>query len=224
MIASSLIRRATLAWLALCAAAGARGEPGTVAMLRYGSESKSSICFASSFLKLASMEASVSAGEEFRLVALGTDELFSVPFAVMTGEGAFELTEIERENLRSYVLQGGFLLASAGCSSDAWAISMRRALGLAFPDAPLKELPLGHEVFHTLYDIREFVSRRRATVTLEGLEIGGRLGVIFSAQGLNDSAAAGVDENGASCCCCAGDEVLGARYLCANILLYALTR
>ena len=36
---------------------------------------------------------------------------------IMTGEGEFALTDIERENLRQYIQGGGFLLASAGCSS-----------------------------------------------------------------------------------------------------------
>jgi hypothetical protein len=36
---------------------------------------------------------------------------------IMTGEGDFELLDSERANLRKYVEGGGFLLASAGCSS-----------------------------------------------------------------------------------------------------------
>jgi hypothetical protein len=57
-----------------------------------------------------------------------------------------------------------------------------------------------------------------------GLEVEGRLGAVFSAQGLNDSGSAGVDDKGASCCCCTGDEIIGAKFLNANIVVYALTR
>jgi hypothetical protein len=39
----------------------------------------------------------------------------------MTGEGAFSLTDDERKNLKAYLEKGGFLLASAGCSSKDWA-------------------------------------------------------------------------------------------------------
>lgn len=193
-------------------------------MLRYGLESKTSVCFSGSFLSLVAMETSAAVAQDLALVELASDELFSHPLAVMTGEGAFELTDDEVARLRSFVLQGGFLLASAGCSSDAWATSMRRALARAFPEQELIELSLEHEVFHALYDIREFVSRKRAHVSLLGLEVGGRLGVVFSPQGLNDSGSAGVDEKGASCCCCTGDEILGAKYLNANIVMYAMTR
>jgi hypothetical protein len=162
--------------------------------------------------------------QELDEVSLGSDALFSHPLVVMTGEGAFELSEDEIARLRAYILQGGFVLASAGCSSDAWAVSMRRAFARAFPEWELSELPLEHEVFHTLYDIREFVSRKRARVALMGLEVEGRLGAVFSAQGLNDSGSAGVDDKGASCCCCTGDEIIGAKFLNANIVVYALTR
>lgn len=208
----------------LCMHGAASAQPASVAMLRYGAPVKTSVCFNDAFLQLVAMETSAAVSAEFVTVELGSAELFGAPMAVMTGEGAFALTEAEIENLRAYVSQGGFVLVSAGCSSEAWAESARRALGLAFPAASLTPLAPDHEVFHALYDINEFVSRRRAPVAIEGLEIDGRLAVIFSAQGLNDSAGAGVDEHGASCCCCAGDEIVGARFLNANILLYAMLR
>ena len=229
-----MINSRRLATLVIVSASGCLGSAAAadrasenavrLAMLRYGLEAKTSVCFSGSFLSLVAMETSAGIGQELDQVDLSSDDLFSHPLAVMTGEGAFELTDDEVSRLRSFVLQGGFLLASAGCSSDAWAISMRRALARAFPEHELEELSLEHEVFHTLYDIREFVSRKRARVSLQGLQIGGRLGVVFSAQGLNDSGSAGVDEKGASCCCCTGDEILGAKYLNANIVMYAMTR
>ena len=199
-------------------------ESARVAMLRYGLEDKSSVCFSGSFLALAAMETSAAISQEIDEVSLASDNLFAHPLAVMTGEGAFELSDAEVARLRSYILQGGFLLASAGCSSDAWAVSMRRAFARAFPEGELIELPLEHEVFHTLFDIHEFVSRRRARVALMGLVIDGRLSAVFSAQGLNHSGSAGVDDKGASCCCCTGDEIIGAKYLNANIVVYAMTR
>ncbi len=200
------------------------GDPAHIAMLRYGLEDKSSVCFSGSFLRLVALETSAAVSQELDEVSLGSDALFSHPLVVMTGEGAFELGQDEVARLRAYILQGGFVLASAGCSSDAWAVSMRRAFARAFPEWKLSELPLEHEVFHSLYDIREFVSRKRARVSLMGLEVEGRLGAVFSAQGLNDSGSAGVDDKGASCCCCTGDEIIGAKFLNANIVMYALTR
>ncbi len=213
-----------LIWAVTSSAPAFEPEQVHIAMLRYGIDHRSGVCFSDSFLRLAAMETSAQVSPEFVHVELASDELFSHPLVVMTGEGAFELGEEEIQRLRSYVSQGGFLLASAGCSSDPWAVSMQRVLDRVFPNSPMTELNLEHEVFHALFDIREFVSRRRARVSLLGMEIEGRLSVIFSAQGLNDSGSAGVDEKGASCCCCTGDEIIGARFLNANIVMYALTR
>jgi hypothetical protein len=65
-------------------------------------------------------------------VRLDNEELFRFPFIVMTGEGNFTLTPHERENLKKYVESGGFLLASAGCSSEEWDKAFRREMQSIF--------------------------------------------------------------------------------------------
>ena len=197
-------------------------EAGTVkvAMLRYGGGRKSAVCFADTFIRTLEFESDIKVDRAFAPIELGSASLFDFPFAIMTGEGAFTLSDAEAENLRRYVTGGGFLLASAGCSNGAWAESMREALKAAFPDAELVELPLEHDVFHTVFDIMEFESKQRQrTIRIEGIEIDGRLAVVFSPEGLNDTKNAGE-----GCCCCGGNEILNAKYVNANILAYALMR
>ena len=53
---------------------------------------------------------------------------------------------------------------------------------------------------------------------LEGLTIDGRVVMVYSADGLNDTANAG-----GNCCCCGGNEVLNARQVNVNLLVYAVT-
>lgn len=66
----------------------------------------------------------------------------------------------------------------------------------------------------------EFESKQRQrTIRIEGIEIDGRLAVVFSPEGLNDTKNAGE-----GCCCCGGNEILNAKYVNANILAYALMR
>ena len=97
---------------------------------------------------------------------------------------------------------------------------MKRTLERAFPNAELKELPLEHEVFQTVWDITEFQSKkRRREIHIYGIEIDNRLAVVFSPEGLNDTQNAG-----GGCCCCGGNEIRNARYINANILAYALTK
>ena len=69
---------------------------------------------------------------------LSSDSIYEFPLVIMTGEGDFQLSEAERENLRRYVERGGFLLASAGCSSTEWDRAFRREMAMVFPNHPLQ--------------------------------------------------------------------------------------
>src|SRR5580658_8522236 len=89
------------------------GEPDgivQVANLIYAG-TKSSQCFADHFLVKAEKESSISTSRRFHAVKLGSEELYNFPMVIMTGEGAFELTSREQQNLVRYVQRGGFLLA-----------------------------------------------------------------------------------------------------------------
>ena len=146
-------------------------------------------------------------------------ELFKFPFAVMTGEGAFTLTQTQRDNLHDYLTNGGFLLASAGCSSAPWSTSFRQEIAKIFPDAALVKLDLDNKVFHTVYDVQQLNTKHAHDgAKLEGLEIEGKIVLVFSSDGLNDTANAG-----GNCCCCGGDEIRNARQINVNLLAYALT-
>jgi hypothetical protein len=196
-----------------------RSEEGLVvcANLTYD-RNKTSVCFADKFLRQIEQDASIRTEGRFRPVRLDADELFRIPFAIMTGEGNFQLTDAQRQNLRTYLERGGFLLASAGCSSDPWNRAFRSELKKTFPDRAMKKLPMTHPIFHTVYDIDQLRMKKNTPAQLEGLEINGKLAIIYSEQGLNDTQNAGK-----GCCCCGGDEILNAQAVNVNILAYALT-
>ena len=135
----------------------------------------------------------------------------------MTGEGGFSLTPKERINLRYYVTHGGFLLASAGCSDPAWTRSFRGEMAQLFPNTHLNPIPLSHTIYHTVYTIKTIqTTHDRRGAKLEGLFHDGKITVLFSPDGLNDTAHA---EN---CCCCGGDELDQAEFINVNVLAYAL--
>lgn len=211
---------ASLLWTSSPTAAEADG-PGVVrcANLIYASN-KTSVCFSDRFLVQMQEDTLVRTHRRFVPVKLESGELFDHPFAVMTGEGAFSLSDDQRQNLADYLYSGGFLVASAGCSSRPWNASFEREVAAMFPDRELTTLGADHPIFHTVYDITasRYKSGEAKLPELRALEIDGRVVMIWSPDGLNDTAHAGPD-----CCCCGGNEVKSARDLNVNILAYALT-
>src|SRR5262249_34320648 len=130
------------------------GETIECASLIY-SGTKSSFCFSEEFLSTVASETSVNTARKFKPVKLGEHEVVRFPFAVMTGEGAFTLTEDERKNLKNYLEKGGFLLASAGCSSKDWGDSFSHEIETIFPDRKLAEVPMDHPIFRTVYEVKQ---------------------------------------------------------------------
>jgi hypothetical protein len=194
------------------------GEPDgivQVANLVYAGV-KSSQCFSDHFLVTAEKESAISSSRRFHAVKLGSEELFNFPLVIMTGEGAFELTDQERANLKQFIERGGFLLASAGCSSPEWDRSLRHEMTVVFPQSPLSPLAMDHPLFHTVYDISELKSKHGKPRPLEGISWDGRLGVVYSQDGLNDTT------HTQGCCCCGGNEITDAIQVNVNILAYSL--
>src|ERR1051325_5006020 len=110
---------------------------------------KSSVCFSEEFLSALARETSVNTSRKFKPVKLSEREVYRFPFAVMTGEGAFSFTEDERKNVKTYLEKGGFLLASAGCSSREWGDSFSHEMEALFPDKKMSELSMSHPIFYT---------------------------------------------------------------------------
>jgi hypothetical protein len=217
--------RAMLAALAPLIVAGAMSAPPTpkdpgdklkCANLVYAG-SKSSVCFSDKFLTTVERESNCEPEKQFTTTKLATDNAFDFPFAIMTGEGDFTLLEKERKNLRSYLMRGGFLLASAGCSSEEWDRSFRRELKQIFPEKPLKKIEMEHPIYRTVFDITRIQLKDGGSTLLEGLEIDGRIVAIYSPEGLNDT------PNVKGCCCCGGNEIKNCQELNVNIFIYALT-
>lgn len=181
---------------------------------------KTSTCFANDFLRQIEQDTHVRTVKEFATVQLESGELFNHPFAVWTGDGAFTLTQAQRDNLRDYLTSGGFIVASASCSSAKWNDSFQREMATIFPEIQLQTLDGDHPVFHTVYDITtsRYKSGASRLPRLDGLEIDGRIVLIWSPDGLNDT-----ENAGPNCCCCGGNEVKSAKLINANLLAYALT-
>ncbi len=178
---------------------------------------RTSRCFSDEFLTTVQQKTSIATERRFKAVKLADEELFTIPFVIMTGEGDFNLTTKERENLKKYLENGGFLLASASCSNRPWGQAFEREIRALFGNDALKDIPITHEIFRTVFTIDKIDLSNPATDSpIRGLTLNGKIVVVYSPEGLNDSS------NAEGCCCCGGNEIRNAMQINANILAYAL--
>jgi hypothetical protein len=83
------------------------------------------------------------------VVEVGSPELFNYPFVHITGHGNIIFTNDEAQNLRNYLLGGGFLHISDNYGLDVF---IRREMKKVFPELDFVELPFNHPIYHQAYD------------------------------------------------------------------------
>lgn len=84
-------------------------------------------------------------------VEVGSPELFNYPFVHMTGHGNVVFSAAEAENLRTYLIGGGFLHIDDNYGMDPY---VRPAMQKVFPELSFVELPFSHAIFHQHYEFR----------------------------------------------------------------------
>jgi len=82
-------------------------------------------------------------------VDVGSRDLFSYPYLYMTGHGNVVFSAEEAENLRNYLIGGGFLHIDDNYGLDKF---IRIELKKVFPELDLVELPFNHPIYHQKFD------------------------------------------------------------------------
>ena len=81
-------------------------------------------------------------------VEVGSTEIFQYPFLHMTGHGNVFFSDDEAQNLRMYLLSGGFLHIDDNYGMDPY---LRKEMAKVFPDKELLELSADHPIFNQNY-------------------------------------------------------------------------
>jgi hypothetical protein len=87
--------------------------------------------------------------EQIKEVTPDSPEIFNYPFIHMTGHGNVFFSEEDVENLRKYLLSGGFLHIDDNYGMDQY---VRREIKKLFPNKKLSELSKDHPIFHAYFD------------------------------------------------------------------------
>ena len=95
----------------------------------------------------ATIKTNIAAEED--VVEVGGPEIFLYPYVYMTGHGNVVFSDQEAENLRDYLLGGGFLHIDDNYGLDKF---VRLEMKKVFPNLDFVEVPFDHPIYHQKFD------------------------------------------------------------------------
>lgn len=114
-------------------------------------------------------------------VETGSTDIFQYPLLHMTGHGNVFFSETDAENLRNYLMSGGFLHIDDNYGMKPY---ITKELKKVFPEKELIELPLNHPIFSSVFEfpdglpkIHEHDGKRPQAL---GIFVENRLALLFT--------------------------------------------
>ncbi|WP_411768813.1 DUF4159 domain-containing protein [Winogradskyella sp. A3E31] len=86
--------------------------------------------------------------ENIQTVETGSVDIFQYPLLHMTGHGNVYFDEDDAENLRNYLISGGFLHVDDNYGMEPY---FTEEIKKVFPNSELVEIPKNHPIFNTAY-------------------------------------------------------------------------
>jgi len=86
---------------------------------------------------------------EYATVEVGSPEIFNYPWFHITGHGNIVFADDEAQNLRNYLIGGGFIHIDDNYGLDKF---IRPAMKKVFPELDFVELPFDHPIYHQKFD------------------------------------------------------------------------
>ncbi len=100
-------------------------------------------------IKFCNKELNTNIFTDYLTVETGSMDIYSCPLIHMTGHGNVIFSDKDAENLRNYLLAGGFLHIDDNYGMDKY---IRREIKKVFPDDEFVEIPFSHPIYHQKYD------------------------------------------------------------------------
>lgn len=85
------------------------------------------------------------------IVEVGSSELFFYPYVYLTGHGNVVFSDEEAENLRKYLISGGFLHIDDNYGLDQF---IRLEMKKIFPELEFVELPFDHPIYSQKFSFK----------------------------------------------------------------------
>ena len=121
-----------------------------VAVLKYngGGDWYANPTAVQNLIQFCTVNLNMSINPVYDVVDIASTELFQYPSVHMTAHGNVVFSSDERENLRNYLLGGGFLHIDDNYGMDAY---IRPEMKKVFPELDFIELPHSHPIYHQTY-------------------------------------------------------------------------
>jgi hypothetical protein len=100
-------------------------------------------------IQFCKQELKVNLNPEEDVVEVGSPDIFNYPFVHLTGHGNIILSNSEAQNLRNYLIGGGFLHADDNYGLNTF---FRREMKKVFPELEFIEIPYSHKIYHQKFD------------------------------------------------------------------------
>jgi hypothetical protein len=134
-----------------------------------------------------SKRTSIETSPTVKALGLADPDLFRYPFAVLSSDQGFPApADNEIGELRRYLSYGGFLFVDDASASRGGPFEQaaRQLVARIVPGAQLAKVPRDHVLYKSFYLLDGPAGRSASTPDLEGLELGGRIGVLYSGNDL----------------------------------------
>lgn len=89
-----------------------------------------------------------SINKNIATVKPNSEDIFNHPIIFVTGHGNVFFSDEDTENLKNYLISGGFLHISDNYGLDKY---IRRELKKVFPKLELQEIPTNHPIYHQTF-------------------------------------------------------------------------
>ena len=107
-------------------------------------------------IEFCNQELNMSLAREEDVVDVGSKEIFYYPYLYMTGHGNIVLSNQEAENLRNYLIAGGFLHIDDNYGMDPF---VRLEIKKVFPNLEFVELPFDHPIYRAKIYLPKWIAK-----------------------------------------------------------------
>lgn len=104
------------------------------------------------FLQGLNRLSNIDGSSKERYVRPSDEDFFAYPWLYAVEPGHWNLTQVEAERIREFLLRGGFMMFDDFHGDREWAYFMR-GMRLIFPERPVVDVTADDEIFHVLYDL-----------------------------------------------------------------------